>query len=610
MAIVKVLFRKDASKVIRYVFEHSQVGDQFDSENCPPYVEGACAEFEAIRNLHHYKEGRNQALHIVQSWDESDSKKLTPKQVNEMGRSLVEEYFKGHQFVIATHTETGKFHNHIVVSTMHMETGKHVERKNYHLYKLRKINDKICLECGLKIPNQEAIQRRASVPQKVQNMTRAGRESWIMDIRTKADVARHLATSYDQYVSYMDALGIQARVENENITYFYPGRSRGKRGSKMGKVYDKAGLETQFKKNDERFQEKPEIRQQLWADYSHLTQAAAHPSGVAHATTSVEKRDYSTFTKVPRGQPRTTQAIHSDLSRGIIPIEEIQKAKRSILDYCRDNQIPLTKNSYGHTVLRDRNYIVIEGDHAKNTRNGTRATLIDFVASHHHLTLLQAVAKINNNPGLLAFEQHFGEVRRKYTSFYIPKPDQMPQTQAVEHLGRFLRQRGMKSELADPLIMSQRAEVSKSGLIRLFAETDAEGALEFTPNADNSWHPTKRGTFKKPFFKRSSTGPRTLLFMEPQSYLAGRGTDLFSHHKARDGILALMEPSEQMVDHYLKENPHVKRIDFVAPKGRSLSQSELDFFGVLKKKLEPFRIEVGSVSHDMTVERETEGLSR
>ena len=617
MAIVKIMFRKNANNVIKYVFEHTQPGDHADSENAPPYAQGAIEEFEAIRNFHRIKDGNIQAAHIVQSWDDKDSQKLTPKEVNEMGRKLVENYFKGHQFVVVTHTETGKFHNHIVVGSINMETGKQFENKFKHLHELRKINDKLCLDRGLKIPNQSANERRAHVPQKVQQMVKAGRESWVWDIRNKADLARHMATSHDEYVAYMDALGVKTRTEKENITYFYPGRSRGKRGSKMGKAYDKEGLEKQFKQNDERFQAKPEMREKLWASYSSLTQVPNHTLHNAHAhiqaagmpTEGVEK-DYSAFTKVSRQGFRNDQSKKSELVRGIIPVEEIRKARRSILDYCHENKIPLTKNTRGESVLKDKEYIVINGDTAKNTRNGTHATLIDFAASHQHLTLLQAVARINGNPDLLAFEHHFGEVKRKFTSFYIPKPDQMPHAQAAEHLGRFLATKGISSNLADPLLKHQRAEVSKNGLIRLFGESDSEGALEFTQGADKMWKEKKQGVFKKPFFKRPPNNRRVLLFMEPNSYMAGRGHDLFSDRKSEHGLLVLMEPNVGHVEHYLKTNPEVNRIDFVAPKGRPISQSELDFFGVLKKKLEPFRIEVGSISHDLTIDRETKGLGR
>ena len=144
-----------------------------------------------------------------------------------------------------------------------MESGKQIPHKFLHLHELRKINDRLCLARGLQIPNKDANERKARIPDRVQNMVRMGKQSWLYDIMNKADVARHLATSYDQYTDYLDAFGVRTRVEDKNITYFYPGRSRGKRGDNLGKHYDKPGLEAQFKKNDERFQAHPEIRDQL-----------------------------------------------------------------------------------------------------------------------------------------------------------------------------------------------------------------------------------------------------------------------------------------------------------------------------------------------------------
>ena len=130
------------------------------------------------------------------------------------------DYFKGHQFLVVTHTETGKVHNHIVVNTVNYETGKLIRNKYKHLHELRKVNDRLCLEKGLEVPNLDANNRRARLPQRVQQMVKAGRPSWVYDLKNKADVARFLATSHDQYVDYMDALGVKARVEEKQYHLF------------------------------------------------------------------------------------------------------------------------------------------------------------------------------------------------------------------------------------------------------------------------------------------------------------------------------------------------------------------------------------------------------
>lgn len=614
MAIVKILFRKEVAPVIRYVFGHTQPGDPADSASCPPHAEGAIIEFKAVRDQHDFKSGRNEAVHIIQSWNESDSQRLTPQTINTMGRQLVEEHFKGHQFVVVTHTETGKYHNHIVVNTIHMETGKAIEKKFKHLHQLRNINDRLCLEKGLQIPNRDATERKARIPQKVQQMVRAGRESWLLDVRGKADVARFLATSFDQYKDYMDAFGITTRVEDANITYFYPGRSRGKRGDNLGKAYDKPGLAKQFQLNVERFMAKPEVRAELMRATAQITQNPIHAlqnSNDILARVGVQSdqfpKNYMKYTKNKRRHQSDHPLSERELSSQIISSSEIRKAKRSILDYCKENNIALTKDQEGRSVLKDKTYIVIHGDIAVNTRNGTRGSLIDFVAAHHKLTLLQAISKINGTQAPSQFEHEFGSIKRNYTAFYIPKPDQMPHTQAVEHLGKFLRSIGGSPKVASDLMKHQRAEVSKSGTIRLFAESDPGGAIEVTEGAEKHWKEKKQGEFRNPFFQRPPKRNKLMLYLEPKSYLSGRSNILSdsSHH---DGILALMEPNKSIIDHYLGQNPGIRKIEVITPKHKNLSQTELDFFGVLKQKLHERGIEVSTLSQERALSHE--GLSR
>ena len=161
-----------------------------------------------------------------------------------------------------------------------------------------------------------------------------------------------------------------------------------------------------------------------------------------------------------------------------------------------ENNIRLSKSPQGHVCLHDKPYIVIQGVEALNTRNGTRGSLIDFVAAHHRLTLLQAVAKINGSHEPLLFENHYGVIPRKYTSFYVPKADQMPHLQAKEHLTRFLKHLGSHTQVAESLMRTQRAEVSKNGTIRIFGDSDPGGAWNLPQETTRSGKRESRESFR------------------------------------------------------------------------------------------------------------------
>lgn len=216
MAIVKIHPRPKVERRIRYVFAQQIPGDPADGEKCVPGPESVIAEFKAVRDAFPDRRGTHEAYEIYQSWGPEESQQLTPKDVNKMGRELVEEYFKGHQFIVVTHTNRPHLHNHIIVNAIDMETGKSILNKKHHLYRLREINDKICLARGLSIPNQAAKERSMRMPEHVHRMRRFLGHSFVLDMMEKADFARKYATSYDQYRAILLEFGIGVQVENKS----------------------------------------------------------------------------------------------------------------------------------------------------------------------------------------------------------------------------------------------------------------------------------------------------------------------------------------------------------------------------------------------------------
>ena len=101
--------------------------DPVEAYNCSPKT--AAEDFDVIAKLHHGR-GDISAIHIVQSWNEDESKKVLPEEFNGMGKQMVEAKFPGHAYMVVTHTGTGKTHNHIIVSPWSSENGKKSKIKN------------------------------------------------------------------------------------------------------------------------------------------------------------------------------------------------------------------------------------------------------------------------------------------------------------------------------------------------------------------------------------------------------------------------------------------------------------------------------------------------
>jgi hypothetical protein len=592
MAYVKIHPRKNADKRIRYMLSHQLPGDPSDSEQCTPEADAASAEFKAVRDMHPNSRRKIEAYEIYQAWSPEESKRLTKDEVNQMGHALVEKYFAGHQFLVVTHSDRPHLHNHILVNAVNMETGRSIPNKKEHLYRLRERSDEICRAKGLSIPNQVAADRKARTPEKVQRMQKFRGHSFVLDMMEKADFARKYATGYDQYKAVLLEFGIGVQIENKNITYFYPGQSHGKRGSKMGKDYHKPSLEKAFRENDQMFQKKPEAIAAFRGEIAvmHLKKGESLKVAVSPRR---EEKDYGAFTKSVRGEGKYQYPSEAGIKDSIIPLGEIQRAKQvSILDYCKRNRISLSANKKGETVLKGREHAVLSDYEWVNTKNKTRGTIIEFVAAHHNTSFVKAIAKINNNSRLLLLEQHFGEKERSYTSFYIPKPDRMEGPKATEHLARLLQSHGVRPELSKGLLEGNQAQVAKNGLIRFFSPDDASGALEYEPKSQGSWSKKAVGVYRKPFVSKQGTGSQAMVFFEPMHAMREKPFRLFSPQKNHDGILVLWEPSHKMIDPFVAANPHLTELFFVPLNGKKPTQPEIDFFGILGRRYAKHNVQV------------------
>ena len=597
MAIVKIKFVKHMAKLVRYVLEGREQNEPVDSHDCEP--SHAATDFEAIAQMHNGK-GAISAIHIVQSWGSEESKSLAPNDFNALGRQLVEAKFPGHAFLVVTHTETNKIHNHIVVSPWHSETGKKIENKKRHLYELRDINDAICKSRGLTVLDKDAKERRARLPEKVQKMAQFNGRSWIIDLVQKADFAKALATSFDEYTGILFEFGVTARVEEKNITYFYQGQNRGKRGSKLGQNYDKKGLESAFQSNDQKFAQIPNLREQVRGivgaavgKKSPLSVTKGALEALPGTTYSQGYNDYSRYTKSQRPGRGPVTAPQVDLSHSVIPIEELRRARNSsIFAYCRANDIALSKNSEGKSVLKGREFVEVEDFGWVNTRNRTKGSLIEFVAAHKDMTHLQAIAHINGNPRLLILEKHIGKIKRSYTSFHIPKEERLKDTDAKVSIAKMLTSFGADANHATTLFKSGQAHVDQSGRIRVFGKDDDGGAFEFVDSGDGEWNRKKVGQFQKPFFELNSHNKKMVLYLDPLSFLKHQGKNAFWGAKHNNDILCLMEPNDQILDQHLAKSRHVSEVQLFLQDKSSNSTVELDFFNNLKSRAAKFGIEV------------------
>ena len=93
------------------------------------------------------KVGGNVAYHAYQSFKRGE---VTPEVAHKVGVELAEKMWGAdYQILVATHFNTGTYHNHFVVNSVNMWTGKKFNCNKGAYYHLRALSDEICKEHGL-----------------------------------------------------------------------------------------------------------------------------------------------------------------------------------------------------------------------------------------------------------------------------------------------------------------------------------------------------------------------------------------------------------------------------------------------------------------------------
>ncbi len=138
----------DLKKVLHYADDSSKT-----EQSC--YVTGvncnAETAFEEMNSVQERfgKTSGNVAYHAYQSFKTGE---VTPEICHKIGVELARKMWGGeHQVLVATHFNTGTYHNHFVVNSVNMWTGKKFNCNKGAYYKFRELSDSLCFEYGLSL---------------------------------------------------------------------------------------------------------------------------------------------------------------------------------------------------------------------------------------------------------------------------------------------------------------------------------------------------------------------------------------------------------------------------------------------------------------------------
>ncbi|RIO87497.1 relaxase/mobilization nuclease domain-containing protein, partial [Staphylococcus gallinarum] len=145
------------------------------------------------------------------------------------------------------------FHNHIVINSIALDTGKKFYNNKQALKEIRQANDEFCKTHNLSIPNVQSQIRYTHAEQNIMNKAKAVKAPWQNQIRIAIEDTKEQATDFNEFNELLKPKGVEiARVTDKTITYRHIEEDKKVRGSKLGNDYDKEELDDGFRLEKQR----------------------------------------------------------------------------------------------------------------------------------------------------------------------------------------------------------------------------------------------------------------------------------------------------------------------------------------------------------------------
>ena len=108
----------------------------------------ACEDMQYVKR-HFNKTGGNLAYHCVQSFKTGE---VSPELCHQLGVELARQMWGDRfQVLIATHFNTGTYHNHLVINSVSYRDGRKFNCNKRAFYRMREISDALCREHNLTV---------------------------------------------------------------------------------------------------------------------------------------------------------------------------------------------------------------------------------------------------------------------------------------------------------------------------------------------------------------------------------------------------------------------------------------------------------------------------
>ena len=167
----------------------------------------ALKEMMKIKEKFNKVTGGNTAYHAYQSFKTGE---VSAEDAHRIGLELAQKMFPEYQVVVATHLNTGTYHNHFIINSVNMFTGEKFNCNKGAYYKFRSISDKLCRKHNLIIIEHP----KGKTPRDIYFAEKRGEPTKYNLMRNAIDEALSKSINMGQFKKIMYKLGYVINGEN------------------------------------------------------------------------------------------------------------------------------------------------------------------------------------------------------------------------------------------------------------------------------------------------------------------------------------------------------------------------------------------------------------
>ena len=193
----------------------------------------------------------NVAYHAYQSFKRGE---ITPELAHKIGVELAKQMFPKYQVLVATHLNTGTYHNHFVINSVNMFTGKKFDCNKGAYFRFRCLSDELCEKYNLTVIKNP----KGRTARNIYFAEKRGEPTKYNLMRQAIDEAMEMCINYGQFKKIMYKKGY---IINDDYNRKYPtirsiNDTKAVRMYRLGKKYTPNAIAEKVRNNPYHYQNK------------------------------------------------------------------------------------------------------------------------------------------------------------------------------------------------------------------------------------------------------------------------------------------------------------------------------------------------------------------